>query len=51
MLFGAFLGLKGPWHLWLGVLLTAVALLSVLGLVVGYLAKVKAPQYERRQKQ
>jgi hypothetical protein len=50
MLLGAFLGLKGPWHLWLGVVLTAVSVLAVLALVAGYLAKVQAPQYERRQK-
>jgi hypothetical protein len=47
MLFAAFLGLKGDWHIWLGVALIALALLTVVGLVVGYLAKVTAPQHRK----
>lgn len=50
MLHAAFLGLNGPWHLWLGVVLTAAAVGATLQVIVGYLIKVKAPQYERRQK-
>lgn len=40
------------WHQWIGVVLLAVALLSVLGLAVGYLKNITAKQYpSRRQKQ
>ncbi|MEO5724472.1 MAG: hypothetical protein ABIQ39_10415 [Ilumatobacteraceae bacterium] len=37
--------LANIWHWWIGVLLTGVAFLSVIGLTVSYLRKVIAPQY------
>ncbi len=36
------------WHYWIAVVLTAVGILMVLGVVVGYLAKVVAPRYPSR---
>lgn len=51
-MFGAFLGLhtNGAWHIWLGLVLVVAAVLSVLGLVAGYLAKVIRPQYRGPKK-
>jgi hypothetical protein len=37
--------LANIWHWWIGVVFTGVALLATLGLIVGYLRKVTAPQY------
>ena len=37
------------WHWWLGLLLTLGAVLACVGLVVGYLKKVVAPQYPNRR--
>jgi hypothetical protein len=36
------------WHYWIGVVLFGSAVLTVFGLVVGYLAKVQGPQSPRR---
>ena len=36
------------WHYWIGVVLFLGAVLTVVALVVGYLAKVQSPQYPRR---
>jgi len=33
------------WHFWIGVVLAISAVLVTLALVVGYVVKVKAPQY------
>jgi hypothetical protein len=46
-MYAAFLGLKGDWHIWLGVVLVAGALLTTVALVAGYLAKVTAPQHRK----
>jgi hypothetical protein len=35
------------WHYWLGVAIVGLALVTTLALVVGYLVKVKAPQYPK----
>ena len=32
-------------HFWLGLILTAVAGLAVVGIIAGYIKKVVAPQY------
>jgi hypothetical protein len=37
------------WHWWIGVVLVAVAILSVLGLVAQYLKNVTAKQYPNRR--
>ncbi len=37
------------WHWWIGVVLTGVAILAVLGLIVGYLKNVTAKQYPNRR--
>lgn len=47
MLHAAFLGLKGAWHVWIGVVLVLGALLTCLALVAGYLLKVTAPQHRK----
>jgi hypothetical protein len=44
----AFLFHKANWHVWLGLVLVIMAVLTVLGLVVQYLVKVQAPQYPKR---
>ena len=36
------------WHYWIGVVLFGGTVLTVVALVVGYLAKVQAPQHPRR---
>ena len=36
------------WHFWLAVPLAAGAVLTVLALVAGYVAKVVAPRYPKR---
>lgn len=36
------------WHWWIGVVLTPVAILMVLGTVVGYVNKVVRPRYPKR---
>ncbi|MDO9175868.1 MAG: hypothetical protein Q7V62_13765 [Actinomycetota bacterium] len=39
------------YHWWLGVILTVVSVLAIVGVVAGYLKKVVAPQYPgKRQK-
>jgi hypothetical protein len=35
------------WHYWIGVLLTVGSIAAILGLVLGYIAKVKRIQYPR----
>jgi hypothetical protein len=37
------------WHWWIGVVFTVAAVLTVAGLVVGYLKNVTAGQYRARQ--
>jgi hypothetical protein len=37
------------WHWWIGVILVAVGILSVLGLVAQYLKNVTAKQYPNRR--
>jgi hypothetical protein len=37
------------WHWWLGAGLAVLGAIAVVGLVVGYLKKVTAPQYPTRQ--
>lgn len=39
------------WYWWIGVILTAVGVLTVLGLVVGYLKNVTALRYPSRKQQ
>lgn len=39
------------WYWWLGVILTGVGVLSVLGLVVGYLKNVTALRYPSRKQE
>jgi hypothetical protein len=40
------------WHWWIGVVLTAVAVITVVMLAVGYLKQVTATRYpDRRQRQ
>lgn len=40
------------WHWWIGIILTAVGVLTVLGLVAGYLKSVSSTRYPtRRQRQ
>jgi hypothetical protein len=39
------------WFWWIGVILTAVGILLVLGLVVGYLKTVTAQKYPSRRQQ
>ena len=36
------------WHWWIGVALTPVAILMVLGTAVGYVMKVVRPRYPKR---
>ncbi|MDH3294538.1 MAG: hypothetical protein OER95_09490 [Acidimicrobiia bacterium] len=36
------------WHWWLGFFLAIGTVLTVLGVAVGYLAKVKSPGYPKR---
>lgn len=50
MLYAAFLGLKGAWHVWIGVVLVFGAIATTLALVAGYLAKVTAPQHRKPKK-
>jgi hypothetical protein len=47
MLYAAFLGLKGAWHIWIGVAIIGLAVLTIVGLIAGYLAKVTAPQHRK----
>lgn len=51
-MFGAFLGLhtNGAWHIWLGLVLVLGAVLSVVGLIAGYIKKVVLPQYRGPKK-
>lgn len=37
------------WHWWIGVVLTAVAVITVVMLVVGYLKDVSATRYPNRR--
>ena len=37
------------WFWWIGIVLTGVGVLSVLGLIVGYLKNVTAPRYPNRR--
>jgi hypothetical protein len=37
--------LANIWHWWIGVVLSLVAILAAIGLIVGYVRKVVAPQY------
>ena len=37
------------WYWWIGIVLTGVGVLSVLGLIVGYLKNVTAPRYPNRR--
>ena len=37
--------LANIWHWWIGVVLSFVAILAAIGLIVGYIRKVVAPQY------
>jgi len=39
------------WHYWIGVILLAVGVLSVVGLAVQYLFKVSATKYPGRHQQ
>lgn len=39
------------WYWWIGVILTAVAVLTVIGLVAGYLKSVTAAKYPNRKQQ
>jgi hypothetical protein len=36
------------WHWWIGVFLAAGAVLALLAVIAGYVAKVQAPRYPRR---
>jgi hypothetical protein len=36
------------WHYWLGMVLFFGTLVPIVLLLIGYLTKVQAPQYERR---
>ena len=36
------------WHYWIAVPLVALAVLSIIAAVAGYLVKVQAPKYPRR---
>jgi hypothetical protein len=38
------------WHAWIGVVLFAGAVLTVLATVVGYLVKVESLKYPKRQR-
>lgn len=37
--------LANIWHWWIGIVLTGVGLLAVIGVIAGYVKKVVAPQY------
>jgi hypothetical protein len=37
------------WHYWLGLILLLVGVLSLIGLAVGYVAKVTAMKYPNRR--
>ena len=37
------------WYWWIGIVLTGVGVLSVIGLIVGYLKTVTAPRYPNRR--
>jgi hypothetical protein len=39
------------WHYWIGVALVGGSVLTLLALIVGYLAKVQAPQYPKNNQQ
>jgi hypothetical protein len=39
------------WHYWIGVGLVGLSVLTVVVLLVGYLAKVQAPQYPKRNQE
>jgi hypothetical protein len=41
--------LANIWHWWIGVVLLFVAVVATIGLIVGYLRKVVAPQYPTRR--
>lgn len=36
------------WHWWIGVFLAVGAVLTVIGVIAGYLAKVENPRYPKR---
>ncbi len=36
------------WYWWIGIVLTGVSVLMVVGLIVGYLKSVTAPRYPNR---
>jgi hypothetical protein len=36
------------WHYWIGVVLAAAAILTVVGLAVAYLVTVERPRYPKR---
>ncbi len=36
------------WHWWIGVFLAAGAVLTIIAVVAGYLAKVENPRYPKR---
>ncbi len=46
----AFLFHHVTWHVWLGLVLALVSVLTIVGLAVQYLVKVQAPQYPKRAK-
>lgn len=50
-LFGTLPGMLAAeiWYWWIGIVLTGVGVLSVLGLIVGYLKNVTAPRYPNRR--
>jgi hypothetical protein len=39
------------WHYWMGVGLVIGSIATLLSLIVGYLVKVQAPQYPKRNQQ
>lgn len=38
------------WHFWLGMVLFVGTIIPIALLLIGYLVKVQAPQYERRRR-
>lgn len=36
------------WHFWIGALLAVGSILTVIAIVVGYLAKVENPRYPKK---
>ena len=37
-----------PWDWWIALVLTALGVIAILAVVIGYLYKVVSPQYPRR---